>query len=203
MLLRRRAPRIEHRSAHPAEGFEHLTTGWIAVLRWLTANEIDFVLVGPVAQAIRGQRDATGAVAIVPAPYGRNYDRLERALWAAHARQRAEHAVEGEQDTVPVKITADKLARGQRWALRCGTDNLDIEALSPAPEGNGDPAPGYQELLYEANRFTVADGVAVEVASPEDIEHYAHVARTGRPPTMRITRGVPVGNAPAASDATA
>ncbi len=188
MLLRRRAPGIEHRSPNTTQGFEHLETGWIAVLRWLNANEVDYVLVGAVGESIRGQRRAKGPVAIVPAPYGRNYARLARALWAAHARQRVEHAAEGEAASVPVKLTAEKLARRQRWALRCGTDDLDIEALSLPSEGDGDPAPGYQELLYEANRFEVAQGVAVEVASPEDIEHYAHVARTGRPPSIRISR---------------
>jgi hypothetical protein len=30
----------------------------------------------------------------------------------------------------------------------------------------------------------------VDVASPEDIEHYAHVRRTGTAPELRITRGV-------------
>jgi hypothetical protein len=30
--------------------------------------------------------------------------------------------------------------------------------------------------------------VSVEVASPEDIEHYAHVRRTGTAPEIRIVR---------------
>jgi hypothetical protein len=46
--------------------------------------------------------------------------------------------------------------------------------------------------LYEATRFEPADGIAVEVASPEDIEHYTHRARTGQAPQMRITRAAPV-----------
>jgi hypothetical protein len=188
MLLRRRAPGIEHRPATITQGFEHLDAGCLAVLRWLQANEVDYVLVGAAAEAIRGQRTATGPVAIVPSPYRRNFHRLAQALWAAHARQRVPHAMAGDQDTVPVKLSAEKLGRGQRWTLRCGEHDLDIETVSVAQDGEPDSGPGYQELLYEATRFEPAEGIAVEVASPEDIEHYSHRARTGQTPEMRITR---------------
>lgn len=188
MLLRRRAPGIEHRPATPTAGFEHLDPGWISVLRWLNANQVEFVLVGAAAEAVRGHTDVRGPVAIVPAPYGRNYARLERALLAAGVRQRAEHAAEGEPDTVPVRLTAEKLARGQRWSLRCGPHDLHVEPVSGPTEEDGEAPAGYQELLYEASRFELAEGVHAEVASPEDIERYAHLARTGRTPQMRITR---------------
>ena len=56
-------------------------------------------------------------------------------------------------------------------------------------EGRSSETPGYQELLYEAGRFELAAGLNVDVASPEDIEHYAHVRRTGPSPELRITRG--------------
>ncbi|MGZ4351327.1 MAG: hypothetical protein ACXVRX_12495, partial [Solirubrobacteraceae bacterium] len=36
--------------------------------------------------------------------------------------------------------------------------------------------------------FEVADGIDVEVASPEDLEHFSHVRRTGTAPEFRITR---------------
>jgi len=174
------------------QGFEHLDSGCLAVLRWLNANEVDYVLVGAAAQAIRGHSTAAGPIAIVPAPYRRNFHRLADALWSAHARQRAPHAAAGEADTVPVKVTADKLGRGQRWSLRCGTHDLDIETVSVPEEGHPDSGPGYQELLYEATRFEPAEGITVEVASPEDIEHYSHRSRTGRAPQMRITRAAPI-----------
>jgi hypothetical protein len=48
--------------------------------------------------------------------------------------------------------------------------------------------PRYQELLFEAVRFSLADDVSVEVASPEDIELYDHVRRTGVSPEFRIVR---------------
>jgi hypothetical protein len=58
-------------------------------------------------------------------------------------------------------------------------------------EGQPTGTPGYQELLYEAGRYELAAGLCVDVASPEDIEHYAHLRRTGSAPEMRITRATP------------
>src|ERR1700729_3921329 len=89
MLLRHRPPRIDDtRPATTRKGFEHVDQRSIAILQWLKANRIDFVLVGAVAEAVRGSTDASGPVSIVPAPYGRNFDRLSRALGAADARVR-------------------------------------------------------------------------------------------------------------------
>ncbi len=143
------------------------------------------MLVGVVAEAVRGVSSAHGPVAIVPAPYGRNFERLARALNAAHARLRIDATRSGE-DTMQIKLTAEKLARGQRWTFRCGEYDVDIE-------GRPKEAPRYQELLYEAGRFQLADDLSVEVASPEDIEHYAHMRRTGTAPEIRIRRseGIP------------
>jgi hypothetical protein len=182
MLLRHRAPGIETRPITPGTSFRNLDPGQVAVLRWLLDNRIDFVLVGSVARAVRGDGNARGPVALVPAPYGRNLDRLCRALWSAHARVRVDVAdgVVG-ADTVAVKMTPEKLVRPQRWTLRCGVHDLDIEGRPPR-------APRYQELLYEAARFELAPDVSVEVASPEDIEHYEHLARTGVSPEITIRR---------------
>lgn len=168
------------------------------MLRWLQASRVEFVLVGPVAEAIRGNRQAKGPVAAVPAPYVRNYERLARALWTAHARLRIDVDSGAGADTMPVKMTGEKLARSQRWTFRCGAHDIDVEGHSPA-------GPGYQELLYEASRFELGEGLAVEVASPEDIEHYAHMQRTGTAPEMRIRRAPasdarpPTGNGAATS----
>lgn len=195
MLLKRRPPGISTQAPDVLAGFEHLEPNAIAVVRWLNENKIDYVLVGPVARAIRGESGPSGPVGIVPAPYGRNWERLCTALVAQRAGLRAESAVRGPGSTLvatPVKLTAEKLARGRRWLLRCGTNDLDIEGL-PLPEGASadDTAPGYQELLYESGRFEIADGVSVEVAAPEDLEHYSHVRRTGTAPEFRVTRASP------------
>jgi hypothetical protein len=78
-------------------------------------------------------------------------------------------------------MSAEKLVRPQRWTLRCGVHDLDIEGR---PAG----VPRFQELLYEAVKFELAPDVSIEVASPEDIEHYEHVRRTGRSPEIKISR---------------
>ena len=185
MLLRHRPPGIDSAPVNATKEFEHLNENWIAVLRWLQANRVDYVLVGAVARAVRGDRAARGPVAIVPAPYGRNHERLARALLSAHARLRIDSgATTEEAETMPVKLTADKLMRGQRWTFRCGEHDFDIEGR---PEG----VPGYQELLYEAVRFDLTPEVRVEVASPADIEHYDHVSRTGIAPEFRVARQSP------------
>ncbi len=185
MLLRHRPPGIEPGPPNTKQGFEHLDERWIAVLRWLQANRLDYVLVGPAARAIRGDSAAHGPVSVVPAPYGRNLDRLARALWSAHARLRidAGESTGTGAETVPVKMTAEKLIRGQRWTLRCGAHDLDIEGRPPG-------VPRYQELLYEAARFELAGDLRVEVASPEDVEHYEHMRRTGVAPEIHISRTV-------------
>ena len=166
------------RPAEPAQGYEHLPGESIAVLTWLQSNQVEFVLVGPVAEAVRGGAGSAGPVAIVPAPYRRNYERLSRALDAANARPRPN----GGAEAARAKSGADQGARGERWQFRTGIHLLDVE-------GRSSETPGYQDLLYEAGRFELAAGLTVDVASPEDIEHYAHVRRTGSSPELRITRG--------------
>ncbi len=229
MLLRNRPPGIDSRSVQLRAGFEHVEPKSIAVLRWLNANKIDYVVVGPVGHAIRGDLTARGAVAIVPAPYARNYDRLSRALTAARAGLRSERGIPGSPartETVTVDLSGEKLARGRRWMLRFAEYDLDVERsaqrASGEAAGGADGADGagavhtgreagarYQELLYEATRFDLCEEVGVQVASPEDLELYSHVRRTGITPEFRVRRnpaadgGEPAAHAgePAADDA--
>jgi hypothetical protein len=197
MLLKRRPPGVESDPPKPNQGFEHLGRDWIAVLCWLNANEVDYIVVGPVGDAIRGDVEAKGPVAIVPAPYSRNFARLANGLVAEHARLRGVDVAPraGDRDTAPIKLTGDKLARGQRWMLRFDAHDLDI--LS-ARRGTGRTvtAPRYQELLYEAGRFEIAAGCSVEVASHADLEHYSHLHRTGSAPEIRIMRNAPTRHEP-------
>src|SRR5487761_1626006 len=88
MLLRNRAPSIDSTAVIAADGYEHVAASSIAVMHWLSASGVDYVLVGPVARAIRGDASSRGPVAIVPAPYGRNLDRLVHALSSVNARER-------------------------------------------------------------------------------------------------------------------
>jgi hypothetical protein len=199
MLLRHHPPEIDAAPVTPAAGLEHLEQRWIAVLRWLNDSRIDYVLIGPVALAIRGETSGRGSVGIVPAPYLRNYERLASALTAQGARLRSSHPGSGERgaETGELRLDADKLARGRRWLLCFHGYDLDVESsrLTPSARGPHEPSgpPGdgarYQELLNEATRIRVAEGVSVEVASPEDIELYSHIRRTGHAPEFRISRG--------------
>jgi hypothetical protein len=201
MRLMNRTPRIEHKSVNSRPGLEHLRSEWIAVVRWLNANKVEYVLVGAVAEAIRGNARAKGPLTLVPAPYRRNLERLARALTAEHARERID--MDGNAagaDPVPVKLTAQKLAERNHWTLRCGSQDIDVECGVRAAGGERG-IPSYQELLYEAGKFELDEDVSVEVASPEDIQHFAHLRRTGVAPEIRITKQVrPPAEAPAADD---
>jgi hypothetical protein len=197
MLLRHRSPDLDTRPTTLRPGLEHLDQNAVAVLRWLNVHKIDYVVVGPVARAIRGEATARGPVAIVPAPYRRNWERLAIALSSRHAGLRTDRAGLGPTagaDPVPVKLDGDKLAAGRHWFVRFEGHDLDIEGLGSHAAGVGSPAPqsssspGYQELLYESGRFELADELSVEVAAPEDLEHFSHVRRTGSAPEFRITR---------------
>jgi hypothetical protein len=190
MRLKNRVPRIEHRSPNPTEGLEHLSPESVAIIRWLAASRVEHVLIGALAEAIRGEKGARGPVAIVPAPYRRNLERLARALAIEHARLRSDVGSRAGADPLPVKLTADKLAQNTRWPLRVGATDLDIEAGIRAAAGSRG-VPSYQELLYEAGRFELEPGLSVEVASPEDIEHFAHLRRAGVAPEITITRQAP------------
>jgi hypothetical protein len=177
MLLKRHGPGIETRPVHNAAGLEHVPAESVAVLRWLTQRKVEYVVVGQVGAAIRGDTSAHGPVAVVPAPYGRNLERLSQALNSAHARRRGA----SDAENLAIKLNAEKLGSPQRWMLRCGVHDLDVE-------GRAAGLPRYQELLYEAGSFELEPGLKVEVASPEDLEHYEHVKRTGFSPEIRITR---------------
>jgi hypothetical protein len=96
-------------------------------------------------------------------------------------------------------MTAEKLAENTRWTLRCGAYDLDVEGgIRAAKEAPG--VPSYQELLYEAAKFELEQGVEVEVASEEDIHHFAHLRRTGVRPEIRITRRVRAPQEPPSKD---
>jgi hypothetical protein len=199
MLLRHRSHEIDTAALPPAAGLEHLQQRWITVLRWLNTSRIDYVLVGPVARAIHGEQTGDGSVGIVPAPYLRNYERLAAVLTEQGATLRSERGIRGADPRADVRLDADKLARGRRWLLHFSGYDLDVESsnlAAPAhsvkgphePVGPAGDGARYQELLYEATRVRIAEGVSVEVASPEDLELYSHMRRTGTAPEFRITR---------------
>ncbi len=185
MLLRHRpSARIDSpASPAPPTGLRAPRRGW-SVLRWLQANRVEFVLVGPVAEAIRGERrrrraGGDRARAVRPQPRSPSPRAVVRARAAARLDVR-ERGV-GELGHVPVKLTAEKLLRGGRWTLRCGAHDLDIEGCPPGRRR------ATRSCCTRPVRSSSPPDVCVEVASPEDIEHYAHVRRTGSAPEIRVT----------------
>jgi hypothetical protein len=204
-------------------GYEHLEARAVDVLRWLSANRVEHVLIGAVAYAIRGDTVIRGPVAIVPAPYGRNFERLTRALVAQRAGLRAERGLSAgglHAPVVAVRMTAENLARGRRWQLRFAGHDLDLEidgregplqagqagqtaaggAGQTAAGGAGQTAAGgagprSRDLLYEANRITILDGLTVEVASLEDLELFTYAGRSGTAPEFRVSRAAAGGAA--------
>lgn len=189
MLLRNRLPALENSPAPSAKAFAPMEDSAITMIGWLNANRVDYVVVGPVARIARGDGAARGPVSIVPAPYGRNLDRLVRALNSARVRVRLDGELGGpgsdpaSTHSAPVRLDAERFVAAERLTLRCGTHDVDVEAR---PAG----VPRYQELLYEAAKFELAEGVSVEIASAEHIEHYAHLRRTGLAPEIRVSRAV-------------
>ncbi len=188
MLLRNRASNIDAVPASAVAGYEHVAASAIAVMRWLGSSGVDFVLVGAVARQARGDLAARGPVDIVPAPYGRNLDRLARALNSERLRQRSsQRSSQGSpgsgsgQAAKPMRLSSDLLVRSERWELSFGEHDLDIE-------GRPDGGPSYQALLYEAVRFSLFPERPIEVAAPEDIEYYDHLRRTGVAPTISVSR---------------
>jgi hypothetical protein len=183
MLLKNRAPRIDCQSVKPARGLEHVRDEWIAILRWLHNNKVEFVLIGAVAESVRGNAQAAGPVAIVPAPHRRNLERLAHALTSERARLRSHDSAEN----TALKLTPERFIHRMRWELRCGTHDIDVECgVRAADDGKG--VPSYQEMVYEAARFELESGFSVDVASPEDVEHFAQLRRTGVAPEIRIKR---------------
>jgi hypothetical protein len=182
MLLRNRAPQIVDPPRTAGAPYEHLPSASVAVVSWLVEAHVDFVLVGAFARRLRGEEAAAGSVAIVPAPYGRNLDRLVHALAALHARERTSALAGGGQGTgQPLKLKAELLVSPRRLELAVGSHTLDVE-------GRPDGAPSYQALLYESVRMQVSAATGVEVAAPEDIEFYEHVHRTGVAPQISVAR---------------
>ncbi len=166
----------------------------MAVLSWLNANKVDYVVVGAVARAIRGDRETRGPVAIVPAPYGRNWERLCAALVAGHAGLRTEVGAPGRDPDHPGAGQADGREARPRPPLaaalrrsRSRYRGRRARTVTMPARGSEDVGPRYQELLYESGRFEIAEGLSVEVASPEDLELFSHVRRTGAAPEFRVT----------------
>lgn len=133
----------------------------LATLKTLDSHAVEYVLVGEVAEAIHDGGGFISGVAIVPAPYGRNVDRLACALKALLARLSDGQSLDPR--TTDLRASAPCTFK---------TAHADVE-LDFAPGGTK----GYPDLFDDAARTPVAAGVNPHVASPQDLERIKRGAR--------------------------
>jgi hypothetical protein len=135
--------------------FEHLDDEALGLLRALAFHRVDHIVVGAVAAAVHGD-EVHGPLAIVPAPYARNYSKLAAALRALRVSLR----VEGEEEGLAFLPTPEAL-RLRRTSLRCEDGDLDVV---PDPPGTT-----YGELLADAKREELEPGLHVDVAAASEL----------------------------------
>ncbi|MBW3608695.1 MAG: hypothetical protein KY463_10115 [Actinobacteria bacterium] len=140
----------------------------LETLRTLQQHDVEFVLVGDVAEAIHNSGGFVSGVAIVPGAYGRNVERLNAAL----------QAMDGELGIAGTPATTDVDYR--RCDLRelapCSfmTRYVDID-VNFEPLGTS----GYRDLFDEAKHIELAPAISPLVAAPEDL---ARIGRSSAPP---------------------
>lgn len=128
-----------------------------ALLDVLQRHDVQYVLIGGLAAALRGSAAPTFDVDITPDIDATNLARLSAALTELDARVR----VDGIPGGLPFAHDAISLARMRTLNLTTRLGDLDI-AFSPAGVGN------YSQWEAKATSVTVL-GVAVKVASLDDI----------------------------------
>lgn len=145
-------------------GAPQLPPDAIALLSKLNHQRVEFVLAGELAAAAQGGEWADDTVVVAPARFARNLERLSRALRGLDAQWR----VAGESEALDVDLSAGSLRRLGVWPLRTDLGDLDIDFEPPGTAGHLD-------LFEGARRLTLARGVAVEVASLDDLIRIAEM----------------------------
>jgi hypothetical protein len=149
----------------------------LETLRTLQQHDVEFVLVGDVAEAIYSHGGFVSGVAIVPGGYGRNVERLNLALQAMDG----ELGIAG----VPAVTQQDYRRSDLRELAPCSfmTRHVDVD-LNFEPAGTN----GYRDLFDEAKHIELAPGVRPLVAAPADLARIgrgaAPLAPYAAPPTM-------------------
>ncbi|MEA2156477.1 MAG: hypothetical protein QOE11_2617, partial [Solirubrobacteraceae bacterium] len=125
----------------------------LATLQTLEAQNVEFVLVGDIAEAIYNNGGFVSGVAIVPGSYSRNVDRLCNAL----IELEAELGIAGRRDERPLDLRRADL----RVLAPCSfmTSRADID-LDFEPHGTR----GYRDLFDDASNVRLAQGVNPLVA---------------------------------------
>jgi hypothetical protein len=145
----------------------------LETLRTLQQHDVEFVLVGDVAEAIHNNGGFVSGVAIVPGAYGRNVERLNTALQAMDA----ELGIAG----TPASTDVDYRRCDLRELAPCSfiTRWVDVD-LNFEPLGTN----GYRDLFDEAKHTELAAGIRPLVADRCDLER---IGRAVAPPTPYAT----------------
>jgi hypothetical protein len=145
----------------------------LATLRALEEHDVELVVVGDVAEAIRNNGGFVSGVAIVPGSYGRNVDRLCAALFALDAQL----GIAGRADERPLDLRHADLHELSPCTFM--TSQADID-LNFEPAGTR----GYRDLFDDAARILLAPGVRPLVASPDDLARIARGSAPMLPPAQ-------------------
>ena len=137
----------------------------LETLRTLQQHDVEFVLVGDVAEAIYNSGGFVSGVAIVPGAYGRNVERLNAALQAMDA----ELGIAG----TPAATQVDYRRCDLRELAPCSfmTRYVDVD-LNFEPLGTR----GYRDLFDEAKHVELAPSINPLVAAREDLDRIGRAA---------------------------
>jgi len=151
----------------------------LETLRTLQQHDVEFVLVGDVAEAIHNNGGFVSGVAIVPGAYGRNVERLNTALQAMDA----ELGIAG----TPASTEVDYRRCDLRELAPCSfmTRWVDVD-LNFEPVGTN----GYRDLFDEAKHTELAAGIRPLVADRADLERIGR-AVTPQAPYARPPAALP------------
>lgn len=145
------------------------------IVSTLAAHGVNYVLIGGVANRLRGAERATQDLDLVATRDLDNLERVAAALRELGAFLRI-HGVDDETARAfPIQLDGRWLAAIETSTWR--TDAGDLDVLSFLEDSNGTPVP-YAELSRRSGEATIG-GVIVRVAALDDI--IAAKTRAGRP----------------------
>lgn len=142
------------------------------ILAVLASHQVNHVVVGGYAAALRGSPFATQDVDITPQATKENLARLSNALRELDAKVRAAEF----EAPLPFSHDAESLASARVWNLTTKYGDLDISFV---PTGTD----GYPDLSQDASS-EVIDGVAIRLASLADVIRSKQAAN--RPKDQRV-----------------
>ena len=139
-------------------------------LRTLALHDVEFVVVGDLAEAVHNDGGVVSAVAIVPASYARNAERLNGALQAMDA----ELGIAGTPAATPLDYRRTDL----REIAPCSfvTRYVDVDVDFEPPNTRG-----YRDLFDDASHIELAPMVRPLVAARADLERIARGAAPAVP----------------------